>query len=118
MRGDFGGHAHAARAGAIDGLQCDSGREVATVQRRARCVSQRDVALDNAEFGQRGLSAQAEPRGNDAVVHHAARREARVLAMLRERDVEIGQILEGAAGDAGVGDRVAVVADGDRAGVA
>ena len=38
--------------------------------------------------------------------------------MLGERDVEVGQVFEGAARDACVGDRVAVVGDGDRAGVA
>ena len=118
MRGDLRGHAQPARLGVGHRRQRRLGREVAAVQRRARLLGQRDVPLHHHGFGRRRLPAQPQPRRNDPVVHDAAGRDGRVLAVLRQRDVEIGQVLEGPPRDGRVGHRVAVVRNGHRARIA
>ena len=118
VRRHLRGHPQPAPARPIDRLQRRRRREVAAVQRRARRLGQRDVALDDAQLGQRRLPAQAQPRRDHPVVHHPARGEQRIFAVLRQRDVEVGQILERPPRDPRVGHRVAVVADRDRAGLA
>ena len=118
MRRDLGGHPHAARARAIHRLQRGGGGEMAAVQRCAGRLGQRDIALDDAQFRHRGLSAQPQPRRNHAVVHHTARREPRILAVFGERNIEIREVFKRPPCNRRVGHGVAVVAHRHRARVA
>src|SRR5438093_470667 len=84
---------------------------------RAGRFGERDVAGDHYLFGGSGCTAQPKAARDPALVHHAARRERWVLAVIDDRRTEHAHVLQRAAHEVWVGDRRAIVAESDRAGI-
>lgn len=116
MRADLGADALAGGFGPADQLDRAGGADVGDVVADAGGRGQADVALGHDFLGRGRDAGQAEAGGGDAAVHDALAGERLVLAMLDEERVEHGRVLHGPQADAGLGDAVAVVGDGDRAG--
>lgn len=116
MRADLGGDAGAVALGPADQLDRAGGADVGDVVAAGGLARETDVALGHDFLGRGGDAGEAEAGGGDAGVHDAAAGEGLVLAMLDEEGVEHGGVLHGAEADAGLGDAVAIVADGHGAG--
>ena len=72
--------------------------------------------IDHDLFGLGGNSLEAEPRADDSFVHRAARGERRLLAVVGDGNAERPRVLERRAHEMRARDRLAVVADRDGAG--
>ena len=90
---------------------------VRDVKPRPGQLRQQHAALDTERLGRAGNAAQAERRRVKPLVGDAVAFERRVLAMLDHRHVEHPRVLERAAHQQRRRHRMAVVADGDAAGV-
>src|SRR5207249_2863281 len=77
-------------------------------------LGEQDVALDHDLLRRGGDSLQAKPSRDEALVHHAPRRERWLLAVVGDRDIEGAGVLERGAHQVARGDGLAVVRDGDR----
>ena len=107
-------YVQALRPGAAHQLDAAGGAEVGDVHVRAGLAGKGDVAGNHVLLGGARDALEAEAGRDPAFVHDAAG-ELRVLAMVDDRQVEGGGVLEGVAHDAGVRDGVAVVAEADAA---
>ena len=67
------------------------------MQRAGLVGREREVALDHHGLGDRRIAAEAELRGDRALVHVAAARERRLLAVQRELQARDRAVLERAA---------------------
>ncbi len=93
-------------------------REVRHVQASARHLGHQQVARHRGRLRHGRLAREAEARGDRALVHRRALREAPVLGVLDDRQVEQPRVLEGVAQLAAVCQPLPVVGEGDRAGLA
>ena len=86
---------------------CDRlpGRQVEEVQGLALVGGEREVALDHQALGDRRVAGEAELGGDLALVHLAAARERRLLAVQREPAAGDGAVLERAPHEARRDDR-------------
>jgi hypothetical protein len=82
---------------------------------RTRDAREHEVARDVHLFGDRGVAGQPEPRRHGALVHHAARDERAIFRVRHHGRVDELRVLEHAAHHVAVHDRLAVVAERDRA---
>ena len=79
-------------------------------------LREQDVAGHHDLFGRGRDALEAEAGGDQSLVHRAARRERRVLAVVGHRDAEGPGILQRGAHQVTGDDRLAVVAHRHRAG--
>ena len=91
-------------------------RNVTEVDVPARQLRQQHVARDHDLFRGGRNALQAQPSGDEALVHDAARRKCRILAVVGDGDVERARVLEGGAHEMTRHDRFAIIGDGDGAG--
>ena len=84
-------------------------REVEDMDAAALVAGERQVALDRDRLGDRRVAREAELGGDPSLVHMAAVRERRLLAVERERPVGDRGVLERPPHQARGGDRHAVV---------
>ena len=118
VRRDLGGDPHAARLGRGDRLDRLARAQVLDVDPAVLVAGQRRVARDQRRLGDRRDAGQAEPRRHVALVHDAAAGERRVLLVQAQDAAREPLVLERLAQDAGPVDRLAVVGEPERAGVA
>ncbi len=87
------------------------------MQPAAGGFGQGDVAAGHHVLGGGGHSGQPEEHRHHPLVHHALLRQLADFGVVQHRLVEHQAILEGPPHQFGVADRVAVVGEGDRAGL-
>lgn len=113
VRCGFGGDGDGVSAfGFADEFDGFGGGEVGDVEAASGGFGEFQVAVDHDLFGDSGAAGHAE-YGGDVSAVDASAGEGGVFAVFDEDLVEHGDVLHGAEGDAGVGDSVAVVAEGD-----
>ena len=95
----------------VDGA---AGRHVAEVHPATRQLGEDDVAGHHDLLGRGRDPFQTEPRRDQPLVHHPARSERRLLAVVGDRDVERARVLERRAHQVSGDDRLAVVGHGHR----
>ena len=83
VRGGLAGDGEPSATGVGDEPDRGGRGEVQEVQRGAGELDEPEVARDDRRLGELGLAAKAELGGPRALVHHAARRDRGVLAVLR-----------------------------------
>ena len=113
----LGGDLHAALLGLADQLHASLGGDVADVDGQVQRLGQHDVAGDLHLLGGAGGAAQAQQRGVVALVHHALVDQVDVLAVVEHRHAKRGAVLHRKAHQQRVHHGLAVVGDGDRAGL-
>ena len=86
-------------------------RDVADVDVRVLVLGQGRVARDGDALGHRGDPLEPEAAGDGALVRHPPPREVAILLVQHQRQAGHLLVLEGAAHHAGVGHRIAVVAE-------
>jgi hypothetical protein len=118
MRCRFGGDGQAARLGAAHQIDGADRAGVGDVQAAAGAFEQRDVTRHHGFLGRRGHALEAEAERRRPLVHHALSRQPAIFLVGDDRQVEHGAVLERVAHQAAVHDRLAVVGDGDDAGLA
>ena len=90
----------------VDGL---AGREVEQMERPRLVAGEREVAGDHHALPDGGVAAEAELRGDDALVDMAPAREGRLLAVDGDRPAGCGAVLERTANQPRRHDRASVV---------
>ena len=85
--------------------------EVQQVERPRLVAGEREVARDHDALGHGRVAAEAELGRDEALVHVAAARERRLLAVNRHRPRRRGAVLERAPDQPGRDDRAAVVGE-------
>ena len=112
------GDADAGLTCAADRFDGASGRDVGDVEMRARPLREAEIAGDHDLFGDRRISGQAEARRDGAFVDDAVAAQTAILGVHDHRRIDQRRILEHPPHHPCVHDRRAVVAEGDRSGVA
>ena len=93
------------------------GADVGYVVAAAGQLGELDVAGHHDLFGGVRDAREAEPVGYPALAHGAAIEQLRLLAMVDDGQAECGAVAERLPHEVGVGERVAVVGEADRAGL-
>ena len=117
VRRDFAGDAQAHLFREANIFERAGGGHVRDVQAGASERGEFDIASGANGFGLRGNAFQAEANGARAFAHDAAGEERRIFAVINHRQTERIAIIHHLAHEAGGGDGLAVVADGDDSGV-
>ena len=111
VRGDLGGHAHAALLGLADQLRSLLGRHVRDVEPGTDAGGEDEVAGDHDLLGLVRPAGQTEQRRHPPLVHLGVRGEVGVLAVVHDHGVEPGRVLQRTPHDQRVGDGLAVVGE-------
>ncbi len=117
MRRHLAGHVDAAALALAHGLERRPGAHVRDVHVAADQFGNQDVAAGGDRLGDAGNALEPERGGHRAFVDDAFALQRRVLAVFDERHAEHPGVLHGAAGQQRRRDGMAVVADGDAAGL-
>ena len=112
---DLAGDVEPARLGVPHERERPPRREMREMQAAARKLGDQEVSGDGRRLGEPGLSAEAEPGRDRALVHGRAARERGILRVLDDRHSEEAGVLEGVPQQRAVGKPLPVVGERDGA---
>ena len=116
MRRHFSGDSDAPVLRVTDDRDRAARRHVAEMDMPAGQFGEQHIARNHDRFGRGGDALEAESRRHETLMHHATRRERRILAMIGDRNAEGARVFERGAHQVTRDHGLTVVRDRDRAG--